>query len=104
VLERAAQLRLDHGAIAAMLVLDPSPVVARALRTVLSVHNRIEEGEEGIYEQCIELLAEHAGSVFADLERSPQIPLASRAQGQQLVDAAKRCLGRAGHDPALLDG
>lgn len=103
ILERAARLRLDHGAIASLLVLDPSPTVTKALRHILDIHNKIEEGEDGIYEQCVELLGEQAGTIFSDLESSPHISLATRAQGQQLLDAAKRSLERAGYAPSLLD-
>ncbi|MBS1903978.1 MAG: hemerythrin domain-containing protein [Bacteroidetes bacterium] len=102
VLEQAAQLRLDHGALAALLVLDPSHTVTHALRTVLAKHNNLEEGNEGVYEECITLIGDLAGSVFANLEASPNIPLAIRAQGEKITDAAKRCLERAGYPGSLL--
>src|SRR5579863_1768560 len=48
----AARLRLDHGAIAAMLVPAPRGAVLRALKTVLAIHNRVEEGADGVYADC----------------------------------------------------
>jgi hypothetical protein len=43
----AARLRLDHGALAALLVPTPTPAIIAALRTVLAAHNALEEGPGG---------------------------------------------------------
>src|SRR3954454_10946356 len=40
----AAKLRLDHGAIASLLMPPPSAAVIATIRAVLKVHNIIEEG------------------------------------------------------------
>lgn len=51
-LPMAAKLRLDHGAIAALLVPSPSPAIVAALKTILTAHNKLEEGAGGLYEIC----------------------------------------------------
>src|SRR5262245_15607748 len=51
----AAKLRMDHGALAALLVPSPSAAIIAAIRAVLEAHNPIEEGPGGLYEQCEEL-------------------------------------------------
>jgi hypothetical protein len=43
----AAKLRLDHGALAALLVPAPTTSIIAAIRAVLSAHNQIEEGSGG---------------------------------------------------------
>src|SRR5262252_2577567 len=48
----AAQLRLQHGAIAALLVPSPRAAVVNALKAVLAKHNAIEDGPEGVYAEC----------------------------------------------------
>jgi hypothetical protein len=40
----AATLRLDHGALAALLVPTPTPAIIAAIRTILAAHNALEEG------------------------------------------------------------
>lgn len=43
----AAKLRLDHGALAALLVPTPTPAIIVAIHTVLAAHNSLEEGPGG---------------------------------------------------------
>ena len=45
----AAQLRLEHGAIASLLVLIPTPQIVSVIRRVLKQHNAREEGSDGVY-------------------------------------------------------
>ena len=59
----AAKLRLDHGAIASLLMPPPTAAVIVTIRAVLKDHNTIEEGPGGLYETCDEL----AGSEAAQL-------------------------------------
>jgi hypothetical protein len=56
----AAKLRLQHGAIAALMVPTPTPAIVRALRTMLAAHNEIEEGPSGLYDTCERLLETEA--------------------------------------------
>ena len=52
-LPMAARLRLDHGAIAALLVPSPSPAIVAALKTILAAHNELEEGAGGCTRSAI---------------------------------------------------
>lgn len=103
VLERAAKLRLDHGAIAALLTLSPTHKVIHALETILQVHNEIEEGMDGVYAECDRLLGEESQALMEEIIRYPPVPVAARIQSEALVNAAKRCLERAGYSGSLLD-
>ena len=46
---QARRLRIDHGAIAALLVPTPTPEIAAEIRKILGPHNVVEEGEGGVY-------------------------------------------------------
>ncbi len=48
----ARQMRLDHAALAALLVPTPTPAIVGTLRALLAVHDAMEEGEGGVYAQC----------------------------------------------------
>lgn len=101
--ERAAQLRLDHGAIAALLVLTPTHKVIHALKTILKPHNELEEGPEGVYAECETLLSNQSLELMKEIAKYPPVPVATRIQSETLKNAAKRCIERAGFSPALLD-
>ena len=44
----AARLRLDHGALAALLVPTPTPGVMSTIRHILGNHNALEEAGDGV--------------------------------------------------------
>jgi hemerythrin HHE cation binding domain-containing protein len=46
----ATKLRLDHGALAALLVPTPTPAILAALRAILAAHNPLEDSPGGVYE------------------------------------------------------
>src|SRR5690349_21850361 len=48
----AAKLRLDHGALAALLMPTPTTGIITTLQRILEQHNLVEEGPDGLYEIC----------------------------------------------------
>lgn len=94
----AARLRLDHGAIAALLVPTPTPAVVATLRAILAAHNPVEEGPGGLYETCEELLGAGAQALVARMRALPEPPLAPLNDGQRAADAIQRALVRAGYE------
>src|SRR5690606_22295627 len=62
-LPRAAQLRRDHGRIAALLTRRPTPASVAELRSILGPHDALEEGAEGAYAECERLLADCAAEL-----------------------------------------
>jgi hypothetical protein len=72
----ARRLRLDHGAIAALLVPTPTPEVVAKLLSVLGPHDVLEEEPGGVYETCDRLLAREAPALLEALRGFPQVPLA----------------------------
>ena len=75
-LPAAAQLRLDHAAIAAMLAARPADWILGELRALLGVHNVVEEGPDGMYAACEGLFAERTAELHARALAVPPVRLA----------------------------
>lgn len=72
----AARLRVDHGALTALVVPTPTREIVARLLSVLGPHNRREEEPNGAYDACDEALGPAAaGRLIAELERFPEPPL-----------------------------
>jgi hypothetical protein len=75
-LDLAARLRVDHGAIAALLVPTPTPALVAEILSVLVPHNRREEEPGGVYDACDEALGPAgAERLAAELQLFPVPPL-----------------------------
>jgi hypothetical protein len=75
-LPSAAKLRVDHGAIVALLVPTPTSAIAEDLRSLLGPHNRREEEEGGLYDACDEAVGEAEGErLVVELRAFPAVPL-----------------------------
>jgi hypothetical protein len=97
-LQIAAKLRLDHGALAALLVPSPTTAIAASLRAILAAHNPLEEGPGGLYQTCEALLAAESEDTIAKLRSMPEVKLASFNDGPQVMESVRRALARAGHE------
>lgn len=93
----ARLLRLDHGAIAALLVPPPSLKILETIAAVLRPHNEAEERADGLYAVCDELLLAEADSLLRTLRAYPEIPLAPHQEGpnvhrhiEETLDLARR--------------
>jgi hemerythrin-like domain-containing protein len=72
----AARLRVDHGAIAALLVPTPRPDIVASLRALLERHNQREEEAAGLYDECDRALgAEAALRLVEELRGYPEVRL-----------------------------
>lgn len=98
----ADRLRLQHGAIAALLVPTPTPDVVATIRHLLAAHNPLEEGPGAIYEAAEEALGDEVGAVVERLRAAPRVPVSPFADGAKVLAATRRALERAGFDPASL--
>ena len=93
----AARLRLDHGAIAALLVPAPTPAIVATLRSILTGHNALEEGSAGVYAVCDRLLAGDAEAIVRTMASQPEIHASPHNDGPKVEAALRRALTRAGH-------
>jgi len=67
-------LRIDHGAIAALLVPPPTPEIIAELRSILARHDRLEEETGGLYEICDNALGADASlRLVAELREHPPV-------------------------------
>jgi hypothetical protein len=96
-LEVAARLRLDHGAIAALLVPTPTPAIVATLRHILSGHNAIEEGPDGLYAACDRVLAPGGAPIVAEMEAYPAPKVSPHNDAPGVMLALDRALERAGY-------
>jgi hypothetical protein len=92
----AAKLRLDHGALATLLVPSPTPAIVATIRAILRAHNPLEEGPHGAYALC-EQEAGDAGELLKRLREAPAVRVAPHADGPHVFAALRDALARAGH-------
>jgi hypothetical protein len=82
----AARLRVDHGAIAALLVPTPTRDLVGEVQSLLARHNRREEAPGGVYDACDEALGEaSAERLVAQLRGFPEPPLKPYNDGPEVV-------------------
>lgn len=94
----AAKLRLDHGALAALLVPSPTHAIVAAIRSILTGHNAIEEQPGGPYEVCEQLAGAEVDTLLARLRGAPEVPVAAHADSPKVRAATRRALQRAGFE------
>jgi hypothetical protein len=101
----AARLRLDHGALASLLVPSPTAKIVAAIRHILGPHNEIEEQPGGVYETCERLAGAGAEGeeLLARLRAAPEVPVHDHVDGERVMAAARRAVERAGYGPLELD-
>ncbi len=97
ILGQEERLRLDHGALAALLVPPPLPQVISTLRRILALHDAVEEGSGGVYEICDTIVGEKAEALVARLAGAPESPVAPGVDNPNVLDATRRALARAGY-------
>jgi len=69
-----ARLRVDHGAIASLLVPTPTPALVAEILSILGPHNRREEEEGGIYDVCDAALGpDGAERLLRELKTFPDV-------------------------------
>lgn len=100
----AAKLRLDHGALTALMVVPPTPQVIKVLRHVLGKHDLLEEEPGGMYDVCEKLTGTETQSLLEQLEKVTEVPVHPHNRADFALEAAKRALERAGFDYDALAG
>ena len=94
----ASKLRLDHGAFAALLVPRPTPAIGATIRAILTDHNPLEEGAEGLYPTCDALLGNREEELVARLRSAPEVKLAPFNEDPRIMEVTRRALARAGYE------
>jgi hypothetical protein len=93
----ATKLRLDHGALAALLMPTPTTDIIAALRRILKQHNLAEEGPDGWYEICDRLAGTEAEQLIIRLRAAPEVTVLPHSNTPAVLGAVHRALERAGY-------
>jgi len=96
----AKQMKLDHSALAALLVPTPTPAIVGRLKSLLDVHNEMEEGEGGVYELCERLDAATRDALLEKLRGAREVKLAPYQDGERAVASIERSLRATGRGGA----
>jgi hypothetical protein len=94
----APKLRLDHGALVALLVPSPTAPVVTAIRAILKAHNPIEEDAGGVYDQCEKLAGAEADQILRQLQNFSEVRVLPHVDNPFVMDATRRALARAGYN------
>ena len=93
----AERLRLDHGALTALMVPSPTEAIIKTIRSILKVHNPLEEDEGGLYRVLDNLAGEEAEQMTRKMKSFPEVPVRPHNDKPGVLEAAKRTVERAGH-------
>lgn len=96
-LPMAAKLRLDHGALAALLMPTPTAAIIATIQGILASHNASEEGAAGLYETCDALAGPDVEPILAALRAAPEVTVMPYSDSPAVMNAVRRTLERAGH-------
>lgn len=99
-LPRAARLRVEHAAIASLLVPTPTPAIAAELRALLDAHNALEEGAGGLYDELDALAAGDAERLLERARAAAEPPMARHFDGAGVMRTAAEALALAERNAA----
>ena len=93
----ASRLRLDHGALATLLIPTPTAAVIATIRGILEEHNILEEGPGGLYEICDKLAGSESVQLLAKLQAAPEVTVLPHSDTPTVMNTVHRALERAGY-------
>jgi hypothetical protein len=91
------QIRLEHGAIAALLVPPPDTELIAVLRALLDKHNLLEETEDTLYDVLDRCARTDQPELLSRLEEHPDVPLSKHINNPKGLEHAHRAIERAGY-------
>ena len=92
------RLRLDHGALVALLAPTPTPSIMLTIRSILEIHNELEEQEGGLYKLLEDMAGSEMEQMLAQLKAAPAVAVLPNNDKPEVLDAAKKAVARAGHE------
>ena len=93
----ADRLRLDHGALVALLVPPPTTSIALTLCSILQLHNDLEEKDGGLYQTIERLTGQDADKLLAQLKNISDVPVLPFNERPGILESTRRAVERAGH-------
>jgi len=95
--DAATKLKLDHGALVALLVPTPTPAIIGVIRSILEMHNALEEGEEGVYRQIDRLAGDELEELISKIKSAPEVPVLAFNDRPGIMEVTRRAVERAGY-------
>jgi hypothetical protein len=92
------RLRLDHGAIVSLLAPTPTLSIMLTIRSILEVHNELEEREGGLYKLLEDMAGPEMEQILAQLKSAPPVAVLPNNDKPEVLNAAKKAVARAGHE------
>lgn len=93
----AAKLRLDHGTLATLLVPTPTAQILATIRRILSAHNQLEEGPDGLYALCDRLPETEMKQLWDALQTAPTVKVMRHSDSPAVMKTLEGALVRAGY-------
>lgn len=90
--------RLDHGAITALMVPPPTPLLLSVIRYLLELHDTSEEEAGGLYDVCEALTIDQTDELLVELMATEDVPVHPPNPAPIAIESARRALARAGYD------
>ncbi|MET4081803.1 hypothetical protein ABIB40_001754 [Pedobacter sp. UYP30] len=90
--------RLEHGAITALMVSPPTPLLLGVIRHLLEIHDTAEEEPGGLYDVCEALTQGQTEELLAQLRATEEVPVHPQNPAPIAIESAIRALSRAGYD------
>lgn len=95
-IERAHQMRVQHGAISSLLVPTPDQALCDELASLLAIHDALEEDEDGVYVECASLIGPERGRELLEAARAfPKVRVAKHFDGAGICRTAAQALASA---------
>jgi hypothetical protein len=86
------QLRIEHGALASLLVPTPTPELVAEIQSILVPHDAREEGPGGVYDECDRLLGSDAEALVSRMLAYPPVRVAPYSDGPRVLRSAEDAL------------
>lgn len=91
----AHRLRVEHAALTSLLVSTPDRALIDEIRGLLAEHDKREEGAEGVYASCEEILGADAEELGERAETYPEVRMMPFYDGEGVMRTAKEALASA---------
>ncbi len=92
------KLRLDHGALTALMVPPPTAAIVATIRVILAEHDALEESPGGPYDVCERLAGNEVDSLLERVRSAPAVPVLPHRSEPFVLEATRRAVARAGYD------
>ncbi len=68
------------------------------IRSILEVHNELEEQEGGLYKLLEDMAGHEMEQILAQLKSAPPVAVLPNNEKQEVLNAAKKAVARAGYE------